>query len=91
VLTVPELSGEVIVGIQNASASTATVIVSRYGQRDRYQTQLGAYSAQQIRIGTGLTMEIRADVPVAVGAVHQQQNGAGLSSVPGIKFSEENK
>ena len=91
VLTVPELSGEVIVGIQNASASTATVIVSRYGQRDRYETQLGAYSAQQIRIGTGLTMEIRADVPVAVGAVHQQQNGAGLSSVPGIKFSEENK
>jgi hypothetical protein len=91
VLTVPELSGEVIVGIQNGSASTATVVLSRYGQRDRYQMRLGAYAGQQIRIGAGTTMEIRADVTIAVAAVHQKPNGAGLSSVLPVKFSEENK
>lgn len=91
VLTVPELSGEVIVGIQNGSASTATVVLSRYGQRDRYQMRLGAYADQQIRIGAGTTMEIRADVAIAVAAVHQKSNGAGLSFVLPVKFSEENK
>jgi hypothetical protein len=91
VLTVPELSGEVIVGIQNGSASTATVVVSRYGQRDRYEMRLGAYASQQVRVGAGTTMEIRADVAIAVAAIHQKLNGAGLSSILGIKFPEENK
>ena len=91
VLAVPELSGEVMVGIQNGSASTATVVLSRYGQRDRYQMRLGAYASQQVRFGAGTTMEIRADVAIAVAAMHQERNGAGLSSVLAIKFSEDNK
>jgi hypothetical protein len=36
-------------------------------------------------------MEIRADVAIAVAAMHQERNGAGLSSVLAIKFSEDNK
>jgi len=53
--------------------------------------RLGAYASQQVRFGAGTTMEIRADVRIAVAAIHQEPNGAGLSSVRAIKFSEENK
>ena len=87
-LTVPELAGEVIVGIQNGGATTATVTLFRYGRRDRYEISLGAHASQQIRVGAGITMEIDADAPIAVAAVHQEPNGAGKSSMLGIKFFE---
>ncbi|MCS5683601.1 MAG: DUF5719 family protein [Acidimicrobiales bacterium] len=90
-LTVPELAGEVTVGIQNGAAATATVTIFRYGQRNRYELRMGAHASRQIRVAAGTTIEIKADAPIAVAAVRQERNGAGLNSVLGVKFSEENR
>ena len=88
-LALPQLEGEVLVAIQNAEQSDAKALISRYGSRGRYEVKLAGFGIHYYRVAAGNTLEIRSDSAIAVTALHQEANGAGLNSILGIRFAED--
>ncbi|MDP7068681.1 MAG: hypothetical protein QF637_13770, partial [Acidimicrobiales bacterium] len=88
-LALPQLEGEVLVAIQNAGQSDVKALISRYGSRGRYEVKLAGFGIHYYRVAAGNTLEIRSDSAIAVTALHQEANGAGLNSILGIRFAED--
>ena len=88
ILAIPELGGQVLIGLQNTQQGEANVFISRYGSRGRYKVTLAGFGSKSVPMAPGSTIEIGSEVPIAVTALHQNAGGAGLNSVLGIKFGE---
>jgi len=88
ILAIPDLGGQVMIGLQNTKQAEATVFISRYGSRGRYKVTLAGFGSKSVPMASGSTIEVTSEVPIAVTALHQNASGAGLNSISGIKFAE---
>ncbi len=88
ILAIPDLGGQVMIGLQNTNQTEATVFLSPYGSRGRYKVSLAGFGSKSVPLAAGSTIEVRSELPIAVTALHQNVGGAGLNSILGIKFVE---
>ncbi|HJL99071.1 MAG TPA: hypothetical protein QF846_05395, partial [Acidimicrobiales bacterium] len=88
-LVLPDIPGEVVIAVENTTSSVATAFISRYGEREQYEVQLAAFAIQHLRLAGGNTIEVQSESEVVVAAIHQEPKGAGLSSILGIRFAED--
>ena len=80
ILAIPDLGGQVMIGLQNANQAEATVFLSPYGSRGRYKVSLAGFGSKSVPLAAGSTIEVRSELPIAVTALHQNASGAGLNS-----------